>query len=274
MRWPLLFVLFVLLIPGCGGDNFKKVYLLENLRVLSLAANLPEVNAGGSVTITPFISDRTGAGRSLSYRVIGCSDPGVTFGSDYSCEGQADRQEWVPLTAIPALAAPFYSEAAPSFSITVPATILDGRSTDDQFNGVAYLVFYEVVAGDETVTALKRIFASSRGTKNTNPVPTSVLADGSTLSGRPQGQVTLTVDTPATQFEDYQISNLGQPVSQKEDLLYSWYVSDGELTEERSSATKETKWTPADPIPAVGQTLLILVTRDRRGGESVQRWTY
>jgi hypothetical protein len=271
MRWALI---LALLVSGCSGDNFKKVYLLENLRVLSLAANLPEVNAGASVTITPFVSDRTGAGRSLSYRVIGCTDPGVTFGSDYSCEGQADRQEWVPLTAMPALAAPFYSEAAPSFSITVPSNILDGRSADDQFNGVAYLVFYEVVSSTETVTALKRIFASTRGTKNTNPVPTSVLAGGATLSARPQAQVTLTVDTPSSQFEDYEISNLGQAIAQKEDLLYSWYVSDGELTEERSSSTKDTKWTPADPIPALGQTLLILVTRDRRGGESIQRWTY
>ena len=270
MRWVLI---FALLVSGCGGDNFKKVYLLENLRVLSLAANLPEVAAGASVTITPFVSDRKGAGRSLSYRVIGCVDPGVTFGSDYSCEGQADRQEWVPLTAMPALAAPFYSESAPSFSITVPSTILDGRSTDDTFNGIAYLVFYEVVSSTETVTALKRIFASSRATKNSNPVPTSIQADGTTITARPQGQVTLTVDTPAAQFEDYEISNFGQKVPEKEDLLYSWYVSDGELTEERSSSTKETKWTPEDPIPAVAQTLVILVTRDRRGGESVQRWT-
>jgi hypothetical protein len=271
MRWGLT---IALLICGCSGDNFKKVYLLENLRVLSLAASQPEVNAGSTVTITPFISDRTGEGRALSYRVIGCTDPGVTFGSDYTCDGQSDRQEWVPLTAIPALTAPFYSEAAPTFSVTVPSTILSGRSTDDQFNGVAYLVFYEVVSATETVTALKRIFATSRTTKNTNPVPTSILADGTTIAARPQAQVTLTVDTPAAQFEDYETSNLGQTVSEKEDLLYSWYVSDGELTEERSSSTKDTKWTPANPIPAVGQTLLILVTRDRRGGESVQRLIY
>ncbi len=269
MRW---FLAMGLLVCGCGGDNFKKVYLLENLRVLSLKTDFPEVNPGGSVTITPFISDRNGAGRALSYRVTGCVDPGVTFGSGYTCEGQADEQEWVPLTALPAMGAPFYSETVPAFSITVPATILDGRSSDDQFNGVAYLVFYEVVSDTETVTAVKRIFASTRATKNNNPVPTAVLSDGVALSVRPGGESTLTVDVPAASFETYETQSLGQLLPQTEDLLYSWYVSDGELTEERSSQEKDTKWTPESTLPAVGASFVIMVARDRRGGESVLRW--
>jgi hypothetical protein len=271
MRWTLL---LVYLLAGCSGDNFKKVYLLENLRVLSLQADFPEVNAGDTVTITPFISDRTGAGRILSYRVVGCVDPGVAFGSDFNCDGQADRQEWVSITPIAALTAPFYSQTAPSFSVTIPATILSGRNSDDQFNGVAYLVFYELISDTETVTAVKRVFASTRLTKNTNPLPTAILANGVAITNRPSSKVTLTVDTASNQFESYDTSSLGQVLTQQEDLLYSWYVSDGTLTEERSASSKPTEWTPEDPIPAIGQTLLILVVRDRRGGESVLRWTH
>jgi len=265
---PLIFLL-----AACSSDSFKKVYLLNDLRVLSLKANNPEVNPGDSVNITPFISDYSGAGRALTYSVEGCVDPGLEIGAEYSCTDRSDKTTWVAETAVSGISAPYYTGTAPSFSVTVPTTILVGRSTESQNNGVAYLVIYRLKTGDITVTAIKRIFASTRTTKNSNPTVSQILVNGAALADRPTTKSTLTLTVPSTSLEQYTVLTTGgASISKTEELLYSWYINDGELTEERSSVDKNTEWTPAASVPTAG-TIVVNVVRDRRGGEAVITWT-
>lgn len=259
----------LLILTSCSGDDFPKYYKLGTLRVLTLVANNPEVAVGATVTITPVVSDIEGAGRTLTYEASACPDLGVAFGAEPTCEGNPLKVS-LGTGNVTGLAGPNYTGATNTFNVTVPATTLLGRTTADQYNGVAYLFVYKVTAPDGTnVRAFRRIIASSRATKNTNPTLTQILSNGSALAALPAGDVSLSADYTAGSIESYQVQlSDGTLNSKAESLTTTWFVSDGKVQYTRTIGGESTKFTPPSAAPAGRNVLVIGVIRDARGGVS------
>ena len=275
MRLRLLSVLIGVGLVGCGSGDFKDPSLLNELRLLALVVDTPEVAPGVVVNVTPFVSDVNGGGRSLAYSVEACADPGLALGADVSCEGRPDRVVLATNAALP-LAGPNYTGDAPTFAVTVPANLLDNRPPHVQANGFAYLVFYTITASDGAkVTGFKRIFASTRPTKNQNPSITTVTAAGAALGALPTTTTALRAEVPASSKENFTVLNPdGSSIPGAEDPLVSWYVTDGKLDPARSASDDASDWTPPGTPPTGRNVLLVAVVRDRRGGDAVFRYVF
>ena len=72
-------------LAGCSRPDFPKYEALGDLRILTIVADLPEANPGDTVTFTPILSDLNGQGRTISYAVEACIDPGVGNGVSPAC---------------------------------------------------------------------------------------------------------------------------------------------------------------------------------------------
>ena len=264
-------LVLLLFLSGCGGSSLPQYNKLESLRVLAILSSSPEVSPGATVTITPVISDVTGGGRSLTYNADTCIDPGVAYGAVPSCEGLTSRVSIAANAAVTGLSSPQYTAAVTStFSVTVPATILDGYSTVQQLLGVNYLVVIKITASDGTsVSAFKRILASTNPTKNNNPSITRVEANGSTVVGTLfHSWVSLQPIFGAGSAESYTaILPDGSTRTVTEVLTTTWFISSGSLGATRTEGTATLGYSPPVGIPAVS---LVAVTRDGRGGEDAK----
>lgn len=263
-------VSILLLGSGCGDDDLPAFSALDRLRVIALVASAPEANPGtAGITITPWVSDARGGGRALTYTAEGCLDPGVSFGSDPSCVGNPTKTS-LGSGAVTGLSAPHYTSAVDTITLILPsdAIAFAGRSANEKYNGVAYLVTYEVRAADGTThKAFKRILISetSKTAKNQNPTLSDILADGTSLTAVPAGVVQISAQIASWSAETY--SELGStgPVAKSEDLITTWFITGGDLLYDRTEPLQSTRWTP----PASAPALVIGVLRDERGGSSV-----
>lgn len=271
-RWIGLVILASLLGVGCGRDNLSRREKLDGLRVLAIQASTPEVDAtGGPVTITPLITDISGAGRTLDYAWEACADPGVALGASPNCARDPSKQSG---SGTLVLAAPRYTAPATAFAVTVPPTVLVGRSDQDKHNGVAFLVVYTLSApAGEKVTSYKRILVSTRGGKNsTNPAIAGLktrsgetFVDAATL---PSAETALQASVAASTAESYTLLlSDGSTQTRTERLTISWLVSDGELKYSRTETSGENTWTPSTEATSVAKFVLA-VLRDDRGGVS------
>jgi hypothetical protein len=256
---------------ACSND-LPKPQLLDRLRVLALVADQPEVSPGGSVTIEPFISDVRGGGRAMSYTVEGCRDPGLDYGAGVSCEHDSAKQSLGP-TAV-TLTAPRYTNAAPTFSITVPATLFADAKTDtrSQFNGANYLVIFTLTAADgEVERAFRRIKVSgaTKVAKNANPTFSGFTDEnGTTVTSLPTAEVSLLSTAGAGSDEQYTELKLdGTTETRTETLTVSWFASEGELADAVQAVGRAVKYTPA--TSTTYSHFIIAVVRDERGGAVV-----
>ncbi|MBI1859864.1 MAG: hypothetical protein HYR96_02975, partial [Deltaproteobacteria bacterium] len=243
------------------------VELLSELRVVALKADQPEVAAGTTVTITPVVSDFKGGGRALTYSVSGCLDPASIGEQAERCDSRADRVEIAASTGVTGLSSPHYTGAINTFSVTVPPAVLTLASGVQKANGWWYLVQFALTASDgATVTAVKRILVSNRGTVNTNPTLTSVIADGAALATLPTDRTTLSASVPAASKQSYTLTfSDGSTKSQDESLAVRWFITSGTLT----SATTGTEGTTDWQSPTAPATL-VTVLSDGRGGTDYQ----
>ena len=282
---------------ACADSTLPEYNQLGGLRLLALKADTPEVAAGATITLTPVVSDlptlTQPGGRTLTYGVEGCTDPGVSLGATPDCTQIPDRTIWVAKgTAIPSLASATstYTALAPTFTVTVPATLLANRSTTDQANGVSYLVIYTLTATDttsgmsESIKSVKRLIASTRTTKNSNPSLTGVLADiqafqtylnAIAFSGSAFSAISLTPQFLAGSEETYtlQLSN-GTTQTKTETLTTTWFYSDGVMKRYRTASNDTNSWTSPSTAPTSGHTGMVfyVVVRDGRGGEDFLRF--
>lgn len=265
-------ILASLILSGCGKGNFAEYNQLGSLRVLALHVNQPEVSPGASVTLTPVLSDIVGAGRALSWKAEGCIDPGVGFGAAPSCARALDRKDLGSGAVAPALVPPAYTQAVAHFSVTVPTDILLNRNTVDQTNGVAYLVTYQVSASDGTmVNAFKRIIASNRTQKNTNPTILDVLNRGTSLSALPTESTSLSIRLQGGSTESYSaLTTDGQEVIRSETLITTWFVSDGNFEKVRVLADSENPYSPPSIAPIGHSVVIVPIVHDGRGGDHFQ----
>lgn len=267
-------VLLPLLLGSCADDDFPEYVELKELRVLALQAGASgaasEYSPGDNVTITPYISDYFGGSRGLTFEAFACVDPGISVGAEPSCDGVPGAVS----VASGAATAPAIERtgSSNSFSVSIPATILNQRSDADKYNGVNYLVTYKLTAGTETVQSFRRILVSenTKTTKNNNPQTTAILANGAALTTLPTGPVELSVSYPAGSVETYDSKKSDLTlVSSTESLVTTWFRTDGELKFYRTVNSDTTTFTPPAVAPSGRQALIVGVTRDDRGGVTV-----
>jgi hypothetical protein len=241
---------------------------LDKLRVLALQANFPEVAPGATVTITPYISN-VGAGTTLSHEAKFCLDPSFGFGAEPTCEGVSSID--IPSTGITSPTDGVGNTN--TINVTVPASILTGRSTQDQFNGVPFLMVYKLSDNTgQSVRAFRRILVSNKPTKNTNPVISNFLVNGSATTTYPTLVSNLSLSFTPASAESYleQLAD-GTQVTRTETLQTTWFITSGEVKFFRTLGTDSTEFTPANPIPS--KAIIFAVTRDGRGGIDVQKIT-
>jgi len=256
-----------------------KYVQLGGLRVLALkatsaAGSFAEFSPGETgITITPIVSDYQGGSRALSYEAVGCADPGVSAGSEPTCDGAADAVSLA--NGVVNITGAERTGEATTFTVNVPATIFANRSAIDQYNGVNYLVTYALTAADgTTVKSFKRLPVSlaSKTTKNRNPSIASVLADGATLTALPSAAVEVGAAFSAGSEESYDVMRSDLSLrSETEELITTWFITDGELKLFRTIGTGTTKFTPPTAAPADHTAQLVGIARDERGGVSFIR---
>jgi len=257
---------------SCNTARLGQYEIIGDLRVLAIKTEPPEVSPGDTVTVTPLVSD-INASRPLRFSVEACVDPGILNGATPTCEDRPDHTVIVQDAELTGLAAPEYTGAATSFSVTVPSTILDNRSASEKNNGVAYLIFYRVRAADGTVllTSYKSIWASTRAVKNTSPVLSQILVDGAAAGTLPTAKVKLSAKFTGNPTESYvTLDRAGVEKTREENIVTSWYISEGTLEDPRSYLEEAVEWTPPTAALPDRRTVLVGVTRDGRGGESFQ----
>lgn len=267
-----------LTLAGCANTGLPDYVKLGDLRILALIPDAPEVNVGTTVTITPLLSDINGKGRSLTYSAAACNDPGIGYGAVPTCENSTSKVVLASGAAAAGLASPNYTGTVSTFTVTVPTSVLDNRSTLEKFNGVSYLITYSIVASDgTTVKSFKRIIVSTKaaGQLNQNPQVLAIQKDGATLTSVPSAATRLTASFASGTAETYSELQPDATTSSKtETLSTTWFISDGTVTQFRTIGTDSTEYTPADTNPTSRNVIFALVTRDGRGGEGFRLVTF
>ncbi len=264
----------------CGRNDMPKYQALGDLRILGIIVSAPEANPGDTVTFTPVLSDLNGQGRTINYAVLACIDPGVGNGADPVCTNPDSASIQTGTVAIPAGASLTYTGPVAPFSLTMPdaSTIFAGRSAMDQYNGVIYLVQYNIsVSNGPAIDSYLRVFVStpSKTQKNQNPVIVSVDLDGSPVPATipmPTSASNFRAVSPASSSETYQVMQFdGSFLTRTEEMLNTWFVSDGTFDFSRTTGSADDLWTPPDPKPSGRGTVILVVTRDGRGGSAFQK---
>jgi hypothetical protein len=139
MKKVLIFISLILL-ASCGDDKLKKIETLGSFRVLAIKAftagsvSVSELTqtSGLSITASPYITDVTSGGRTVTGTVDGCVDPGVAYGAEATCEGNSTRVT-TAYTVNTTNAGTLHSQWGPeSSSLAIPDTIFVGRSTREK----------------------------------------------------------------------------------------------------------------------------------------------
>jgi hypothetical protein len=270
---------------GCGTDVLPKYYLLDRLRVLGAntvgaAAEFSGGDAG--IQVAFHISDPKGAGRTLSYSLESCVDPGIGIGATPSCANNPTRTVITALsTFVPGTAATnFYGVlTTPAFSVPaagimfIDPTTGSPKPTYQQDNGVAYIVILRLTATTtENLIAYKRVIVSTKAAKNQNPTFGSPAL---TLNGLDATTYTLTTDaipmnssvaTGSVETYFLEDSN-GTSATKTEALTVTWFTNAGQIRYTRTDPGVENRYTPPAPLATV--TSIIAVLRDDRGGEAI-----
>ena len=265
-----LILLFVCV--ACGGGDFKKVERLSGsgFRVLGISTAQPEVAPGATVSdIQVYFSD-VGGGRAISGTTVSCIDPGISLGAQVNCDHDPSRVTGtynINTSTEDQSGGLFVGLSTATASVTVPAQIFLGRSARDQFNGVGYIIIFSFDVDGKKITAFKRIVATSRTAKNTNPSG-SVLLNGAPIAALPNKDDKLVVSS--TSAETYDIENVdGSVETRTEEIQVAWYISYGTLNKPKTFVNEETEFLD-DRSP--GQFVLVAVIRDERGGISFVRY--
>lgn len=262
-----MYLLILILVVSCGGDDFKKIEKLGDFRILAVLANTPEVSPGDVVSVQPFFTDVKAAGRIINGTTVACIDPGIAFGAKVNCDHDPSAVTGVYNIDTTTMAATLFTGPGNSISITVPATIFAGRSSREKFNGVGYIVIFSFIVDGKTISAFKRITATDRGSFNANPSGSSILLNGGSITSFPDKNDKLQVNSSAPQIFDYQTID-GNIESRTEKMQVAWYLTEGELDKPKSDVDEASEY---QGKRATGPTLVIAIIRDERGGVDIVR---
>jgi hypothetical protein len=258
----LISILFAItLLSGCGNDDFRKVERLEGFRVLAIAATNPELPlSGGTVDLTLHLfHENFGSSITGAWQV--CLDPGVTRGALPSCEGTSN-----PISITNSA---LYATHGIS-NVPVPNVNEQAHSARDKFNGIAYLVIFNLQVDGQQVSFFKRLIRTERTPPNTNPGIGGLTVNGSTPSGPLVAGDAVDVSL-VSGAETYQFIQFdGSLVQRQERLSIAWYTTVGEFNRPKASPGERVVY-QGDTGP--GPELLIAVVRDERGGVAVSAVT-
>jgi hypothetical protein len=278
-RLSLVFIVAIMT-SHCGEDTMPKYQALGDLRILTIVVSDPEVNPGATVTFTPVLSDLYGNGRAINYAVQACIDPGLGQGPPPTCQNPDPASVQTGTVVIPAGASQTYTGPVTPFTLTMPDanTILGNRNAVDQYNGVIYLVQYNIsIPNGPAINSFLRVFvsAATKTPKNQNPSITSVdLNDSPILSSTipmPTSASNFRVISPVSSSETYQFMQYdGSFLTRSEEMLNTWFISDGAIDYSRTIGSTENLWTPG-PKPSSRGMVILVVTRDGRGGSVFQK---
>jgi len=266
---------------GCGTPNFPQYNVLGDLRIITIVPDQPEVNPGTTVNFTPVLSDMNGAGRTLNYAIQGCIDPGVGIGASPVCNPPDASSIQSGTVTIPVGTSQTYTGSVPSFALTMPSssTIFANQSTQNQFNGIAYLIFYtlSVPNTSTSVNSFLRVVvsATTKTPKNQNPTMSSInMNDVATSSvfSMPTAATNFSAISPASASESYQTMNAsGSLNASVEQLTDTWFISDGSFVYQWTNSNAENAWTPPSPKPTGRGMVMVVVVRDGRNGVAFQK---
>jgi hypothetical protein len=268
MKSILTFFIFCIF-SGCSSNDFGKYNEIRSFRVLALKASAPEVSTGASPTITPVVSDIDGNGRTITYSVEACSDPGIGFGATPSCSGASDQTNLGTFNSSALNSGNYYTSALTALTVTIPSTALSNRSTIEQYNGVAYIVIFTFTLGGTQVKAFKRIIVSTNPTKNNNPS----LSDLKYGSQTGSSATVLISDTAASIFPTFSgtsretyssLTSTGETVTSVEDLDLTWFTTDPEFSLQRTTNDEANGLKNG---AGIRPKAIVVVVRDGRGGE-------
>lgn len=270
------FLLLFIFCASCADNNFPRVEVINKFRVLGIVADEPEVigDGTGTTNVYPYVTDPKGNGRTINGTYEVCIDPGVSFGATPDCKkvpGAVFGNYSINFTADSDFAANGYTgKAATAVAVTVPSSIYTGRSSRQQFNGVAMLVIFRFIVDGNEVSAFRRIIATNRGSFNDNPAtPMNTLLNGVPLNIRPSKNDTLSL-APLNDEETYDYQTVdGLVESRTESYEVSWYVSGGELSKAKTGMSESTKL--IESVSGNGSFVSVVMIRDDRGGLSVRR---
>jgi hypothetical protein len=268
----IFFLLTISALLSCNRPDLPEYDELEGLRILGLIASSPEVDAGGTTTITPILSDINET-TALTYEALACIS--IT-GVDTSCDNNPTTVNLQngTLNSGDMTAARGFTGSADPIAVVVPssAIIFSQRSAQDQFNGITYLFTYAIHnSRGDTVQSFRRIVVSTRNAseKDLNPVLNDITADGMTLTATlPAGQslsVRPSFGSPSTQSYRVQTDS-GDFRTESEELVTTWFSNDGDLKYTRSVADDANTFEAPSALPTNHDLYLIAVTRDGRGG--------
>ncbi len=276
MKNLFLILMCNIILFSCTKNELPKFNQLNSLRVIALTTPTPEVSAGDVVTITPVVSD-VNATQDLTYTAQSCVDLGVSYGVTPTCEGNPTKTviQFNKSSATPDSTNNRTGDAE-AFIVSIPTalTIFYGRSAQEQFNGVNYLVEYILSnPNGEVLKSFRRIVVSTKSPKNTNPVITDIFSDGVTMTTLPYGtKSNLTSDLSTTSAETYQVQDFnGVQTLASEILSVTWMITDGETKYFRSDVGASNVYTGPEAAPVGRSSYIFAVARDNRGGVSIVR---
>ena len=262
------FIVLLLLLSGCGDDTFRKVETLGDFRLLGIVADTPEVDPNGdlSVDVQVLVSDIAGGGRIIQGTVQACIDPGIAYGAQVSCDYDPTSVALnydIDFENDGGLGGPnLYTGVTNTQTINVPATLLVGRSSRDQFNGVGYIIIFKFTVDGKEVKAFKRIVGTSRGSLNSNPVISDLLLNGVSITSFPSNGDNLLITSDGPETYSYRTSD-DVTETRSESLQVAWYTSSGKFTLAKTNIDESTKYDSESPS---GASLVMAVVRDERGG--------
>lgn len=281
-KFLLIFILFFL--GACSENDFPSVSELNSLRILGIKANTPELNnSGGTVQLTPIIADPNGGGRNLTLSLTHCLDTGISQGLLTDCPaGSPSTSSQIDVASLSPGAQLFsasdYVGALAAFSINVPAGLLTGRSEQDQFNGVSYIVLLTLSSADgsEVTKAFKRIIITSRTELNQNPQIGDILIDNNNPSNFPVSAVSLITQTGADQAESYLLKDGdNKTLSRTEKIQIAWYANQGSLSLGKTDISQSTIWKPGEsPSVTNKKATIIALLFDLRGGVDFKKISF
>lgn len=299
----------MLLLAACG-EQPKPETLVENLRVLSITAEPPEIHPGESADLGILQLDPSRPGGVTTVVWVGCDPDPFGLGRS-ACNDTTALLQPTSFTTFPPGVR--ILGIGPHASYGVPRDLFGPLAADDpnRQNGVVGQILAVVIgekvnptASDEelrvlfgriekqqvqSLMGLTRATVSERAELNHNPLISGLVVSGAelprggTLLLQPGQEVPLELTAPAASRETYTLRLPSGDETRAEHLVVSWYSTGGRFTPARADldtgsgtlylAPGSTK-VAADPVPDRRQGSLWAVLRDNRGGQAWQQFPF